>query len=139
MDLVMVVEALIIGEPVDIFVALIGSVVGGGTLVGVVMHLLMGSLLGLLLGLAVCKVRFLHIDSVRKGVWVGVLAGLVTIPLGCVPTAIVAGVPILEMVSFSFIPHLVWGAVLGVIVGYAMRPASRSRSIRAEGGTLRRG
>ena len=121
MDLVMVVESLIIGMPVDSFVALIGSVVGGGALVGVVLHLLMGSLLGLLFGIAITKVRFLNIDSVRKGVWLGVLAGLVTIPLGCVPTAVVAGVPIIEMVSFSFVPHLVWGAVLGVVAGYGMR------------------
>jgi hypothetical protein len=117
MDLVMVVESLIIGAPVDGFVALIGSVVGGGALVGVVLHLLMGSLLGFLFGTAVWQVRFLNIGSVRKGVWFGVLAGLVTIPLGCVPVAIVTGVPIIEMVSFSFVPHLVWGAVLGVIAG----------------------
>ena len=121
MDVVMVVESLIIGAPVDGFVAVIGSAVGGGALVGVVLHLLMGSLLGLLFGIAITKVRFLNIDSVRKGVWLGVLAGLVTIPLGCVPTAVVAGVPIIEMVSFSFIPHLVWGAVLGVVAGYGMR------------------
>ena len=117
MDLVMVVESLIVGEPVDGFVALIGSVVGGGTLVGAVIHLLMGSLLGLLFGTAIYQVRFLNTESVRKGVWLGVLAGLVTIPLGCVPVAIVTGVPIIEMVSFSFVPHLVWGAVLGVIAG----------------------
>ena len=116
MDLVMVVESLIIGEPVDSFVALIGSVVGGGTLAGVVTHLLVGSLLGLLFGAAVYKVRFLHIESVRKGVWLGVLAGLVTIPLGCVPFAILADFPIVELVSFSFVPHLVWGVVLGVMV-----------------------
>jgi len=117
MDVVMVVESLIIGAPVDGFVALIGSIVGGGALVGVVLHLLMGSLLGLLFGIVVWQVRFLNIGSVRKGVWLGVLAGLVTIPLGCVPVAIVTGVPIIEMVSFSFVPHLVWGAVLGVIAG----------------------
>jgi hypothetical protein len=131
MDLVMVVESLIVGEPVDGFVALIGSVVGGGTLVGVVVHLLMGSLLGLLFGTAIYKVRFLNIESVRKGVWLGVLAGLVTIPLGCVPFAIVTDVPIIVMVGFSFIPHLVWGAVLGVIVGYAMHSGLRSAEVSA--------
>jgi len=131
MDLVMVAESLIIGEPVDGFVALIGSVVGGGVLVGVVAHLLMGSLLGLLFGTAIYKVRFLNIESMRKGVWLGVLAGLVTIPLGCVPVAIVTGVPIIEMVSFSFVPHLVWGAVLGVVAGYAMHSGLRSAEVPA--------
>jgi ethanolamine transporter EutH len=73
----------------------------------------------------------LNIESVRKGVWLGVLAGLVTIPLGCVPVAIVTGVPIIEMVSFSFIPHLVWGTVLGVIAGCAMQSGLRSAKVSA--------
>ncbi len=121
MDLVMVVESLIVGMPVDGFVALIGSVVGGGPAVGVVLHLLMGSLLGLLFGVAVYQFDWLHVDSLRKGVWLGLLAGLVTIPLGCVPLALFTGVAITEMVSFSFMPHLVWGAVLGIIAGYGLR------------------
>lgn len=131
MDLVMAVESLIIGEPAYGFIALLGSIVGGGVLVGVAAHLLMGSLLGLLFGAAVCQVRLFSIESVRKGVWLGILAGLVTIPLGCVPVAIVAGVPIIEMVSFSFVPHLVWGAVLGVVAGYGMRPSKRSPKVSA--------
>lgn len=131
MDLVMAVESLIIGEPAYGFIALLGSIVGGGVLVGVAAHLLMGSLLGLLFGTAVCQVRLFSIESVRKGVWLGILAGLVTIPLGCVPVAIVAGVPIIEMVSFSFVPHLVWGAVLGVVAGYGMRPGKRSPKVSA--------
>lgn len=120
MDLVMVVESLIIGEPVDGFLALLGSLVGGGALVGMVAHLLMGSCLGLIFGAMTAQIRYLHIDSVRKGLWLGVLAGLVTIPLGCIPVALVAGIPIIEMVSFSFLPHLVWGAVLGLIAGQIM-------------------
>jgi len=131
MDLVIVVEFLIAGEPVDGFLALIGSVMGGGTLVGVVTHLLVGLLLGLLFATAVCNVRFLNIESVWKGVWLGVLAGLATIPLGCIPFAILANVPIIEMVSFSFIPHLMWGTVLGVIAGHAMRSGLRSAKVPA--------
>jgi len=131
MDLVMVAESLIVGEPVDGFAALIGSVLGGGTLAGVVAHLFVGSLLGLLFAAATSRVRILNIDSVRRGMWLGVLAGLVTIPLGCVPFAIVADFPIVGLVSFSFIPHLVWGAVLGIIAGYAMRSEGRPTEVSA--------
>jgi Family of unknown function (DUF6789) len=130
MDLVMVVESLIIGMPVLNFFALIGSVVGGGAPIGAVIHLLVGSTLGLLFGLAVDQIRFLRIDSVHKGVWLGLLVGLVTIPLGCVPFAVLVGVSILELVSFSFIPHLVWGAVMGVVVGYGLASGPRPVELR---------
>jgi hypothetical protein len=131
MDLVMVIESVILGMPVDGFWALIGSVVGGGVLVGVVAHYLTGLLLGLLFGLAVYHVRFFSIDSVRKGTWLGLLLGLVTIPFGCVPVAIITGVSIVEMVSFSFIPHLVWGAVMGVVAGYGLGRGPRSAQVSA--------
>lgn len=129
MDLVMVVESLIVGQPPDDYLALIGSVVGGGALVGVVLHLVMGSLLGLVFGAVVYKISFLHIGTFWKGVWLGVLAGLVTIPFGCVPFAIATGVSIPFMVSFSFIPHLVWGVVLGVVVGYGLGTGARPTGV----------
>jgi len=131
MDLVLVGEFFIVGEPAYGFLALIGSVVGGGTLVGVAIHLLVGSLLGLLFAAGTYNVRFLNIESVRKGVWLGVLAGLATIPLGCIPFALLTNVPIIEMVSFSFIPHLLWGAVLGAVAGHAMHPDQRSARVSA--------
>ena len=131
MDLVMVVESVIIGMPVHGFFALIGSVVGGSAPIGAVIHFLVGSTLGLLFGLAVDQIRFLRIDSVHKGVWLGLLVGLVTIPLGCVPFAVLVGVSILELVSFSFIPHLVWGAVMGVVVGYGLGSGPRPVEIPA--------
>lgn len=120
MDVVMVAESLMIGEPATSYLALIGSVLGGGALLGVAMHLVMSSLLGLAFGVAVYKIDFLRIDTFWKGVWLGLLAGLVTIPFGCVPVAVATGVPIPFMVGFSFIPHLVWGAVLGVVAGYGL-------------------
>lgn len=131
MDVVMVAESLIVGQPADGYLALIGSVLGGGAPTGVVLHLLMGSLLGLVFGVAVYNIGFLRIDTFWKGVWLGLLAGLVTIPFGCVPFAVATGVPILFMVSFSFIPHLVWGAVLGVIAGYGLRSYARSVQVTA--------
>lgn len=126
MDVVMVAESVIVGQPALGYLALIGSVLGGGAPVGVVLHLVMGSLLGAVFGAAVYYFDFLRINTFWKGFWLGILAGLVTIPFGCVPFAIATGVPILYMVSFSFIPHLVWGAVLGAIAGYGMRPSARS-------------
>jgi hypothetical protein len=121
MDVVLVAESLMIGEPATSYLALIGSVLGSGASLGAIVHLVMGSLLGFVFGVAVYRADFLRIDTFWKGVWLGVLAGLVTIPLGCVPFAVVTGVPIIFMVTFSFVPHLLWGAVLGIVAGYGLR------------------
>lgn len=121
MDFVLIGEFSMMGLPAGTYLALIGSVFGGGVALGVVLHLLMGSLLGLLFSMAVLSVDALRIDSVGRGVGLGVLAGVVTIPLLCVPFAIISGVPIARLVSFSTVPHLVWGAVLGIVTGYGLR------------------
>ncbi len=129
MDVVIVAESLMIGEPVTSYLTLIGSVLGGGAPLGMMMHLVMGSLLGLVFGVAVHWVDLLRIHTFWKGVWLGVLAGLVTIPLGCVPFAVATGVPIAFMVTFSFIPHLVWGAALGIVAGYGLSSATRTTGV----------
>jgi hypothetical protein len=52
MDLVIMVELVIAGLPLVTYLELIGSVVGGGTCIGVVLHLLVGGGCGALLALA---------------------------------------------------------------------------------------
>ena len=84
--------------------------------------MLLGIFLGLVFGGAVAKIDALHVGSIRKGVGLGVVLGLITIPLGCVPTALLSGVPVLEFIGFSTIPHPAWGVVPGAIAGYALRP-----------------
>ena len=108
------------------------ELMGGGTFLGVAMHLVIGSLVGLVFGAAVDKVEFLRIDTLSKGVWLGVLGGLVTIPFGCVLFAIATGVPISFMVSFSFILHLVWGTVLGVVAGLGLRGHAFCQSLDSQ-------
>jgi len=123
MDLVMVVEFSMVGLPLDTYLAMIGSILGGGAPLGVALHLLMGSLLGLGSSVGVLKLDVLPIETARRGVGLGVLAGIASISL-CVPFAILTGTPVATLLSFSIIPHLAWGAVFGVIAGYGMRSAS---------------
>jgi len=108
MDLVVVGELSMMGLPALTYLDLIGSV------------LLIGSFLGLVFSVPVLKVNALRIDTVRKGVVLGFLAGLVSISF-CVPFAILISEPIAEVLSFMTIPHLVWGTVLGVVAGYGLR------------------
>ena len=128
MDLVMVVEFSVTGLPAFTYLSLIGSVLGGGVFVGFLLHLLVGAILGAVFSVIVLKVNALRIETGRKGVKLGILAGLLTIPLGCVPFAILIGQPIVKIISFSSIPHLVWGVVLGVVAGFGMRPPIKKRT-----------
>ncbi|UCB44116.1 MAG: hypothetical protein JSV77_05665 [Dehalococcoidales bacterium] len=120
MDLVMVIEFLITGKPLNTYLELIGSVLGGGVSLGVVLHMLLSLFLGLLFVMAVYKIGILRITTIRRGVILGFLAGALTI-VGCVPFAIITDVPITEILGFSTIPHLIFGTVCGLVFGYKLR------------------
>lgn len=118
MDITVIIEFFITGQPLDTSFVLYGQLIGEGVMVGFLLHLLFGSILGLMFGILISRFDAFHIDSVRKGLKVGVLAGLVTIPLGCIPFALVVGVPLTTMIPFVTMPHLVWGLVMGWFTNY---------------------
>lgn len=89
-------------------------------MVGMFLHLLFGSVIGLLYGVLITRFDAFRIDSISKGLKVGVMAGLVTIPLGCIPFTLVAGVPLTTMIPFVTMPHLVWGLVMGWLTNYLL-------------------
>jgi hypothetical protein len=120
MDLVMVGEFSMMGLPALTYLDLIGSVFGGGIPLGVLVHVLTGSVLGVIFSVPVLTIDALRIDSVRKGLVLGILVGLASIS-ACVPFAILIGEKIATVLSFMTIPHLVWGIVLGVVAGYGLR------------------
>jgi ethanolamine transporter EutH len=120
MDAVVVLEYSITGQPLDTSFVLFGRLVGGGVMVGVFLHLLFGSMLGILFGILISRFDAFRIDSLGKGLKVGVMAGLVTIPLGCVPFALVVGVPLTTMIPFVAAPHLVWGLVMGWLTSHLL-------------------
>ncbi len=122
MDLVMVLEFSIANLPKLTYLEMIGSVFRGGALAGVLGHLMLGIFMGVVVGTAVVKVDALRIDSVKKGIFIGVAAGVLTIPFGCVPFALLIGQPVIKVLSFSTVPHLVWGLGLGIVVGCGLRP-----------------
>jgi hypothetical protein len=120
MDMVMVLTFLIAGQPAATFFSLVGEKLGYGVLAGIAAHNLVGLTGGLVFSLLVLTIMPLRIDSRRKGLLLGLGAGALTIPLGCIPLAIWLDQPIAAVVAFSILPHLVWGAVLGSVVGYGL-------------------
>ena len=120
MDIVMMVTFLIAGQPADTFFSMVGEKFGYGTLVGILVHNLVGITGGIVFSIMVVTIKALRIQSMRKGLALGIAAGAVTIPLGCIPLAIWLNQPILDVIAFSTLPHLVWGTVLGWTVAYGL-------------------
>ena len=127
MDMVMFGEFYLYRLPLSANYAVIGSVVGRGVLIGLTLHALMGLFLGIVLGLLVAKVDALKIDSPSKSFGLGLAAGIVTIPFGCVPVAIITGTPVWEFLKFSIIPHLAWGTIMGVVASFGLHGEPRNR------------
>jgi hypothetical protein len=120
MDIVMVLTFLVAGMAADTFFSMVGEKLGYGTLVGILVHNLVGLTGGIVFSVLVQTIKVLRINSMRKGLLLGIAAGVVTIPLGCIPLAIWLNQPILDVIAFSTLPHLVWGAVLGWTVAYGL-------------------
>jgi ethanolamine transporter EutH len=109
---------------------MVGEKLGDGPLLGILVHNLVGVTGGIVFSLLVLTIKVLHIDSRRKGLLLGIAAGAVTIPLGCIPLAIWLGQPILDVIAFSILPHLVWGTTLGWIVGYGLLSYGHSEAVK---------
>jgi hypothetical protein len=120
MDTIIVATFLLIDQPGDTFFVMVGDRLGQGPAVGIALHNLIGLSVGFLFAVVVLNVKVLNVDTTRKGLVLGVLAGAVTIPVGCIPFAIWLGEPVLEVVALSTIPHLVYGTILGRVVAYGL-------------------
>jgi hypothetical protein len=125
MDVVMLVEFSIQGLPPLTYLDLIGSIFGSGVPMGALIHVLMGSFLGLVFIVPVLTIDALRIDTLKRGIVVGFLIGLVSI-IACVPVALLSHLPIPTVLSFMAIPHLVWGTVTGLAVAYGLQSTAES-------------
>src|SRR4030042_5004748 len=118
MDAVMIATFLLVGEKADIFFSAVGERLGGDALIGVAVHMCIGTTGGFIFCLLVISFKALDISIVRRGVMLGLAAGAITVPLGCIPLAIWLGQPVLDVIAFSIMPHLVWGTFLGWTVAF---------------------
>jgi hypothetical protein len=119
----------IVGDTVSRFLALFGTQIIGGVPTGVVTHYVVGPLFGMLFGVVVTKSPALREGTLKKVT----IAAFVYVEILSQP--ILATTPILlkmetpatlQWFGGSFVMHLILSIVLGVIVGYGLRPAQRS-------------
>lgn len=116
------------------FEAFAGAVPIDPALFGV-LHFSTGSGIGLIFGVAVIKVERFQIQSLGKASVLGLVAGITAFVLLYLPLTVFAIAPAvsLSIVSMiltgSVLAHLVFGAVLGVIVGFRLRGSAKSSVI----------
>jgi hypothetical protein len=123
MDIVMVITFVSLGESWDMFFSMVGEKLGGGAMLGIALHNVVGMTGGTIFALLVLNVPALEIRTMRRGLTLGLAAGLFTIPAGCIPLAIWLGESIVVVIAFSALPHIVWGTVLGWTTGYGLLSA----------------
>ncbi len=116
----------IIGDAAAGGFALLGIRLAGGTPLGALLHYLIGLALGVLFGAAVSRIAALRMDSPKKAVGMGILyVEIMSLPM------LAAAALILQMTAaetaqwfgVSFVMHLVYGLVLGLVVRQGLRVA----------------
>jgi len=119
----------IVGDTVSHFMELLGMQVAGGLPTGVVTHYVVGPLFGILFGTLVLRLPALRERNLKKimvaaFLYVEILSQpiLATTPILLKMTAPAT----LQWFGGSFVMHLILSIVLGLIVGYGLRPAPRA-------------
>ena len=120
---------VVIGDTAAGFFSLLGIDVAGGVPLGAVFHFLIGLALGVIFGAAVTHVDALRLNSMKKGLGLGILyTEVISLPILVTPPIILkwTAFAAAQWFGFSFVMHAIWGIVLGVVVSYGLRSATRA-------------
>jgi hypothetical protein len=142
MDLVIVGFFMVAGMPIDLIYSFIGDVaqsfflrigidVPGGVPLGALLHFFLGLALGGLFGVIVSQIRALRLESIKKGILLGILyieiasqPILVTAPLLVKMTSS----DILQWYGLSTVMHLIYGIILGGILSYKQKETASTNN-----------
>jgi C_GCAxxG_C_C family probable redox protein len=133
----------VIGDTAAGFFARFGINVTGGVLPGVVWHYVIGLAIGALFGAGVTWIDALRLNSVKKGVGLGILyTEIISVPILVMPPIILSWTASEAAQSFGFflVMHAIWGTLLGIIVSYGLRSTvATEQGLRAFANLLRMG
>jgi len=119
----------IIGDAAAGFFSLLGIHVTGGAAWGATTYYLIGPALGGVLATTICHTHAFRVSARRTRVGLSILsAEIMSLPLLAV-ASIVLRMPASEALQWfgiSFVLHLVYGLVLGIIVDYGLRPEPKA-------------
>jgi hypothetical protein len=114
----------IVGNTVAQLFSVLGIDLTGGIPLGVAAHYLIGPLIGAIFGVAVTRFDALRLNNLKKGIVLAVLY------VEIVSQPILATTPILlkmtgpetwQWFGISFLMHMIWGVVLGVVVSHRLQ------------------
>ncbi len=120
----------IVGSTAARFFSILGIEMAGGVLLGAAAHYLVGPVVGAIFGAAVAQVAALRVDTLKKGIVLAILyVEILSQPiLATTPILLKMTTPeTLQWFSVSFVMHLVYGIILGVVVRYGLRAAAAAR------------
>ena len=142
MDLVIAGLFLLVGMPVDLIYSFIGDVAqsfflrigldaAGGVPLGALLHFFLGLALGGLFGALVTQIRALRLESLKKGV----LLGIVYIEIASQPILVTAPLlikmtasDIVQWYGLSTVMHLIYGMILGGVLSLKQKEAALAKS-----------
>lgn len=114
----------IVGSTMARFFSIFDIEMGGEVQLGVATHYLIGPIVGAIFGAVVTRVDALRVDTRKKGIILAVLyVEILSQPiLALTPILLkMTTTDTLQWFGGSFVMHLMWGVVLGVIVSHGLR------------------
>jgi len=115
------------GQPFFVAAATLMGLSGTiATAAGWMLHLVTGPVVGAVFGVAITKVNAFRVTSIRRGLALGLGAGVLVWAIFFLPLMMASGMAsmlgpmLMTMVLGSFAAHLVYGFVLGGIVGVVL-------------------
>ncbi len=123
----------IIGDAAASFFSGLGIELAGGAPLGLVVFYLLGLALGVTFVALVLRINAFQLDSIKKGVGLGILyVEVLSLPLLAIATFILEMTAAATALWFgiSLVMHLVYGTVMGAVVSYGLR----STAAAARGG-----
>jgi hypothetical protein len=120
----------IIGDAAATFFATMGVALAGGAPLGALLHYLIGLALGGIFGAAVSAIAVLHLGSWKKAVGLGILyVEIASQPLLAAAALILhmTAAETAQWFGISFVMHLVYGLVLGLVALYGLRAVQAAK------------
>jgi hypothetical protein len=117
----------IIGDATASFFARLGFELAGGAPLGMVVFYLLGLTIGVTFAALVLRVDAFRLNSIKKGVGLGILyVEVLSLPLLATATLVLNMTATATALWFgiSVVMHLAYGAVMGVVVSYGLRSAA---------------